>query len=176
MKKFLASVLSITIVMSLAACNGKQPEQTTSSSSETTTQVTETTETVTETTAETTSETTEAETTTETTAAETTTETSAAAPKVVNLTEPKLDAAKDFKWSLKDGVLTLSGNGAMPNYKSETKIPWYKNRKKITKVVFNGNITRIGAYAFADCTKLKSITIPDSVQVIGEMAFMWCEF
>lgn len=42
MKKLLASVLSMAIVMSLAACNGKQQETTVS---ETTTQITETTET-----------------------------------------------------------------------------------------------------------------------------------
>ena len=36
MKKFLASVLCVTIAMSLAACSTKQPEQTISSSSETT--------------------------------------------------------------------------------------------------------------------------------------------
>ena len=67
MKKFLASALCITMAMSIAACSGKQPEQTTVSS-ETTAQVIETTETTAETTVETT---TAAETTTETTAATT---------------------------------------------------------------------------------------------------------
>ena len=172
MKKFLASALCITIAMSLAACSANQPEQTISSS-ETTTQVTETTKAPTETTVETTTETTAEETTAAETTTETT-ETTAAAPKVVNLKEPKLEAAKDFKWSLKDGVLTLSGNGAMPDYKSEKKVPWYKSRKKITKVVFEGNITKIGAYSFNECTKLTSIDIPASVQVIGEHAFDYC--
>ena len=70
MKKFMASVLSVAIVMSLAACNGKQGMQ---NASETTAQVTETTE-ITETT-----EATKASETAETTTAVETTETTAAA-------------------------------------------------------------------------------------------------
>jgi len=69
MKKFLASVLSIAVIMSLAACSGKQPETTVPESSETTAQVTETTET-----------TKVAETTETTTAAETTTTATTTAP------------------------------------------------------------------------------------------------
>ncbi|MBR5182079.1 MAG: hypothetical protein IKW88_07480 [Clostridiales bacterium] len=69
MKKFIATVLSAAIVMSLAACSGKQQEQTVPESSETTTQVTETTET-----------TKAAETTEATTAAETTTTAATTAP------------------------------------------------------------------------------------------------
>lgn len=35
-------------------------------------------------------------------------------------------------------------------------------------------VTRIGDYAFDNCTSLKSVTIPDSVSVIGERAFFKC--
>ena len=69
MKKLLASVLCVSIAMSLAACSGKQPEQTVPESSETTTQVTETTET-----------TKAIETTETTTAVETTTTATTTAP------------------------------------------------------------------------------------------------
>ena len=71
MKKLLASVLCLTIAMSLASCSGKQPEQTVSESTETTTEVTtEVSETTTaaETTETTTSEATTASETSETTA------------------------------------------------------------------------------------------------------------
>lgn len=45
MKKLIASVLSIAVIMSLAACSGKQPETMVPESSETTAQISETTET-----------------------------------------------------------------------------------------------------------------------------------
>ena len=68
MKKLIATILSITIAMSLAACSGKQQETTVS---ETTVQVTETTETSETTKASETAETTTAVETTETTQAST---------------------------------------------------------------------------------------------------------
>lgn len=36
-------------------------------------------------------------------------------------------------------------------------------------------VTTIGGAAFHNCTRLTSITIPDSVSSIGESAFSWCE-
>ena len=44
----------------------------------------------------------------------------------------------------------------------------------IGMIVFDRNIWGIGNNAFKDCTKLTSITIPDSVASIGEYAFSGC--
>ena len=41
-------------------------------------------------------------------------------------------------------------------------------------ITFNANVTKIGHYAFSECKKLKTITIPDSVTSIGEGAFYDC--
>jgi len=38
----------------------------------------------------------------------------------------------------------------------------------------SNNVTSIGPYAFAYCSKLKSVEIPDSVTSIGDGAFMSC--
>lgn len=46
--------------------------------------------------------------------------------------------------------------------------------KKLTTIIFEGNITTIGASAFADCDALTSFTIPDTVTTIGEGAFDNC--
>ena len=41
-------------------------------------------------------------------------------------------------------------------------------------ITFNANVTKIGYYAFNECKKLKTITIPDSVTEIGSHAFYYC--
>ena len=41
-------------------------------------------------------------------------------------------------------------------------------------IKFDGDVTTIGDYAFDDCGRLKSVTIPDSVTTIGECAFRGC--
>ena len=77
----------------------------------------------------------------------------------------------DCTWTLDDnGVLTISGEGAMGNY-SESVAPWGKG---ITSAVIENGVTNIGSYAFSRCTGLISVTIPDSVTSIGEEAFRNC--
>lgn len=71
-------------------------------------------------------------------------------------------------------TLTISGDGAIPNYASETQVPWYEHRSKITDLSLQGNITAIGNNAFRSCNHLTSVTIPDSVTSIGNYAFYSC--
>ena len=84
--------------------------------------------------------------------------------------------ASDVNYSLSaDGVLTISGTGAMADYGSSNQ-PWADYRSNITSVVINEGVTHIGMYAFKDCnnTNLTSITIPASVESIGACAFEYC--
>lgn len=77
-------------------------------------------------------------------------------------------------WSIKDGVLTVSGLGAMPYYKNYTYTPWYSEIKNITSVVIENGVTSIGRCAFTNCENLKSVTIPSSVKTIEFIAFSDC--
>ena len=59
-----------------------------------------------------------------------------------------------------------------------TAAPWMAYKDKITALSFSGNkeIKRIGDYAFNGLDKLTGkLTIPDSVETIGEKAFYQCE-
>ena len=66
-----------------------------------------------------------------------------------------------------DGVLTISGSGAIKSYA-------FQNYSSLTSVTILDGVTSIGSYAFSMCTSLTSITIPDSVTSIGTYAFWAC--
>ena len=79
----------------------------------------------------------------------------------------------DCTWKLSNGVLTVSGNGAMADY-SYTQgnlAPWGTGVKS---AVISDGVTSIGKYAFFKCTSLKSVSIADSVTTIGANAFNTC--
>ncbi len=81
----------------------------------------------------------------------------------------------NLTWTLdSDGVLTISGSGAMYNWDEIADVPWYKNRSSIKTVKIGNGVTSIGNRAFSSCSNLTSITIPDSVTSIGEWAFSNC--
>ncbi len=65
------------------------------------------------------------------------------------------------------GTLTISGTGKMTDFASDSEVPWNLYRESITKVVFE-SVTHIGDNAFPGCSNLTDITIPDSVESIGD--------
>jgi hypothetical protein len=82
-------------------------------------------------------------------------------------------------WSLSDGMLTVSGTGAIPDYDLDTEqgfitSPWWDFREGITAIVIEEGVTDIGDYAFAGCFYLTSVSIPGSVTDIGVWAFTGC--
>ena len=50
----------------------------------------------------------------------------------------------------------------------------YVNGALVSKITISDSVTRIGKYAFCDCTNLTAITLPDSVASIGYAAFSGC--
>jgi len=77
-------------------------------------------------------------------------------------------------WNLKDGVLTISGEGKMPNYEFDFEVPWLQY-SGITAAIIENGVTNIGDNAFWECADLTSVTIGDSVKRIGEYAFYLCK-
>ena len=81
----------------------------------------------------------------------------------------------NLTWDLTDGVLTISGTGAMTDYYSQSSlIPWWYSNSSIKKVIITEGCTSIGDNAFGYCANLTSIEIPNSVAKIGEGAFYSC--
>lgn len=87
---------------------------------------------------------------------------------------------ENVTWEFADGVLTISGSGAMEDYQSPHDVegksaPWYKyHRNNIKRVVVEEGVTTIGGYAFYVCHNLASIELASSVTTIGEFAFNEC--
>lgn len=89
------------------------------------------------------------------------------------------DCGDNATWSLSDdGVLTISGSGAIRDYIYEganvwplIKAPWRDYASRVKKVVVNSGITRIGDNAFCCLPNVTSVSIANTVTSIGEAAF-----
>lgn len=81
----------------------------------------------------------------------------------------------DIVWSISSGVLTVKGDGAIPDYTEDTPAPWHEHRDSILSLSIGGGITAIGRMAFYECAFLRSVHLPDSVRTVGDMAFAGCE-
>ena len=94
--------------------------------------------------------------------------------------EVKLAAAgscgTNLTWKLDaNGKLTVSGTGAMTDYKSSSDAPWYAYRASVTEICIGDGVTRVGARAFYNYGNAAKITLPDSVVSVGEYAFGDCQ-
>ena len=95
------------------------------------------------------------------------------------------EGGENLKWTLdNNGVLTISGSGAMKDYPRDenVRLDWYGYKKDIRSVVLDNRITHIGNYAFDKCTNIESVryteytgnagvALPESVTTIGVHAF-----
>ncbi|MBR5459768.1 MAG: leucine-rich repeat domain-containing protein, partial [Clostridia bacterium] len=64
-------------------------------------------------------------------------------------------------------VLTVKGEGAIPNYTRTETAPWYEYRKKIVSIIIDDGVTGIGDYAFYNLAKATEMSIADSVDYLG---------
>lgn len=81
----------------------------------------------------------------------------------------------NLTWTLScEGVLTITGSGAMADYADEASVPWYARRGSIVTVSLPDGITTIGAYAFCE-TNLREVTLPEGVTTLGANAFKQCQ-
>lgn len=85
---------------------------------------------------------------------------------------------KNVSYSISDdGVLTISGTGAMNNFTYERDIsdcPWHGVRYALKKIVVEDGVTSIGSCAFSFDVHVTDVTLPSSLKTIGRNAFLDC--
>lgn len=79
----------------------------------------------------------------------------------------------EIKWSVdnSNGILTISGNGSIPDSTSADAVPWNEDAERIRQVNIEQTVVSIGDYAFRICSEAKSYSIPSSITVIGKDVF-----
>lgn len=93
--------------------------------------------------------------------------------------EPNRDA-HSFSYSLKDGVLTITGEGMMPATYRMEHAPWRERCKEIKKIVISEGITSVvnnfGDYSTDDAyycfANLEEVSLPEGLTVLGEYSFV----
>ena len=88
------------------------------------------------------------------------------------LTAGKCGESVTYSFDSSTGTLTISGTGPMTDY-ADTESPFFCN-DSIKSVVINYGVTKIGNAAFRFCFSLESVTLPNSLISIGEVAFVNC--
>lgn len=79
----------------------------------------------------------------------------------------------DAEWQLsKDGVLVITGSGAIYDYSADSPAPW--SGLAVSRVEVGETISDIGSSAFASCRQLVELSLPLSLESIGESAFADC--
>ena len=74
-----------------------------------------------------------------------------------------------IEWELKDGVLTIRGEGAL------RETPWSENVDRIQKVIIEDGVTQLPYLGFANYKNLNEAIIGNGITDIGPDTFLGCE-
>jgi len=100
----------------------------------------------------------------------------------VETAEAKGVCGPDVTWYYQDNVLVIKGTGEMSDYMEFTvSSPWKEDSetglyKQIHWVIIQEGVTSIGNYAFQNCNVLSKIELPNTIEKIGQGAFIDCPF
>ena len=80
----------------------------------------------------------------------------------------------NLAWTLENGVLTISGSGAMTDFSKDVSAPWMEVADLIQCVKVGEGVTSVGDMAFYHCTNLTAVSLASTVKSLGELAFAGC--
>lgn len=73
-------------------------------------------------------------------------------------------------------TLTISGSGAMPNYTSQNKTPWFDYRADIEHLRIEEGVTEIGKYSFYSFVSCTDVSLPSGLTKLNKYAFSYAGF
>ena len=81
-----------------------------------------------------------------------------------------------LSWDFTNGVLTISGTGAMQDYATygSGRSLWFASRANVTKIVVNEGVTALGTYAFYGSINCTEISLPSTLTNIKTYALANC--
>ncbi len=82
------------------------------------------------------------------------------------------DDSVTWSYDAKTSTLTISGKGAMKDYANVNSTPWKAYRAKTKIIIIDEGVTRVGNFAFTSHTALISVSLPATLESIGQKAFM----
>lgn len=76
-----------------------------------------------------------------------------------------------LKWKIGDDyTIFISGEGAIPDYETTSKTPWYQYLGDTPSIIIYDGITAVGKNAFAELPRASKIVLASSVKTVGENA------
>ena len=82
------------------------------------------------------------------------------------------DGSVTWSYDADAKTLTISGKGAMKDYANVNSTPWNAYKAKTKIIIIDEGVTRVGNFAFASHTALISVSLPATLESIGQKAFM----
>jgi hypothetical protein len=80
-------------------------------------------------------------------------------------------AEQDITWEVNDGLMTISGKGAVPDY-AQGEAPWLG--EEVYSLIIGDGITSLGSNAFRGMAKLQDVIVGRGVTDISATAFNNC--
>ena len=80
-----------------------------------------------------------------------------------------------WEYEAQTGELRIFGSGAMQDYLSSAKQPWYAYKAEIRSVKVEYGIQQTGYHAFSYFPNLTEVQLPETVTVMNGYAFAGCE-
>lgn len=85
---------------------------------------------------------------------------------------PLVQHVGNLTWDLSPaGVLSISGEGAIPDFTAADDAPWASLASMIRKVTVGNGVTSLGTHALAGLTEMTEVTLPATLTQIGDAAF-----